>query len=128
MISIILSSKLLIHSSELLILLFSAFSLVYVFANEFSSFSMFPLVFSSSFLKESALLFISALDYLIFSLNSLSILTISLLNSMSVRMQNSVSLFAASCEFSCSFNWEWFLNFFILLMVFFSHEFREAKL
>ena len=48
-----------------------AFSSVYTSANEFYSFSWLLLIFSSSFLRESALLFIS-------SLNSFSIFTISL--------------------------------------------------
>ena len=87
-ISIILSSKSLIHSSALFILLFIAFSSVSNSANEFSSFSYFLLIFSSSFLKESALLFIS-------SLNSFSIFNTSLFNSMSVRLQRSVSLLTA---------------------------------
>ena len=55
-----------------------------------------------------------------FSLNFFSIFLISLLNSVSVRLQRSVSLFAATCEFSCSFNWEWFLRFFICLCFSFS--------
>ena len=117
-ISTILSSKSLIHSSALLILLFGAFSSICVSANEYSNSSMFLLTFSSSFLKESALLFISALNSLIFSLNSSSIFTTYPLNSVSVRLQRSVLLFAASGEFFCSFNWEWLLSFFILLMFF----------
>ena len=82
---------------------------------------MFLLIFSSSFLKESALLFIS-------SLNSFSIFNTSLLNSVSVRLQRSVSLLTALSEFSCSFNWESFLSFFVLLVFFFFCEFGEAKL
>ena len=126
-ISIHLSSKSLIRFSALFLLLSIAISSVCVSANEFSNFSMFLLIFSSSCLKESALLFISTLNSLIFSLNSFGIFTTSLLNSVSVRLQRSVSLFAASCEF-CSFHWDWFLSFFTLLMVFFFCEFREATL
>uniref|UniRef100_A0A4X1UK17 Uncharacterized protein n=1 Tax=Sus scrofa TaxID=9823 RepID=A0A4X1UK17_PIG len=120
-ISIILSSTSLIRSSELFILFFIALSSVCISANEFSSFSWLLLILSSSFLKESALLLIS-------SLNSFSIFNTSLLNSMSVRLQRSVSLLSALGEFSCSFNWEWFLCFFILFVFFLSCEFREAKL
>ena len=47
---------------------------------------------------------------------------------MSNRLQRSVYLFATSGEFSCSFNWEWFLSFFTLLMFFFFCEFGVAKL
>ena len=43
---------------------------------------------------------------------------------MSVRFQRSVSLFPPSGEFSCSFNWEWFLTFTLLIFVLFC-EFRE---
>ena len=50
-ISIILSSKSLICSSALFILLFSAFSSVCISANEFSNFSWFLLIFSGSFLN-----------------------------------------------------------------------------
>ena len=112
MISIILSSTSLIHSSALFILVFTAFSSVYISANEFSSFSWLLLIFSSSFLRVSALLLIS-------SLNSFSIFTLSLLNSRSVRLQRSVSLLTALGEVSYWFNWGWFLSFFILLVVFF---------
>ena len=117
-ISIILSSKSLILSSALFILLFSAFNSVSVSENKFYNFSWFLLIFSSSFLKKSALLLMSTLNYFIFTLNSFSIFTTSLWNSVSVRLQRSVSLFSASCEF-CSFNWECFLSFFILPMFFF---------
>ena len=86
-ISIFLSSKSLIHSSALFILLFSAFSSVSISGNEFPYFSMLLIIFSSSLLKESALLFIAHLNSLILSLNSFSIFTISLLNSMSVRLE-----------------------------------------
>ena len=41
------------------------------------------------------------------SLNSFSIFTTSLLNSMSVRLQKSVYLLTALGEFSYCFNWEW---------------------
>ena len=70
------------------------------------------------------MLFISALNSFIFILYSFSIFTISLLNSVSIGLQRSVSLFVASGEFSCSFNWEWF---FILLIFFLCCEFREAN-
>ena len=43
-------------------------------------------------------------------LNSFSIFITSFLNLVSVRLQRSVSLFAHSWEFSCSFNWDWFLG------------------
>ena len=109
MISIILSSTSLIRSSALFILVFIALSSVCISASEFSSFSWLLLIFSSSFLRESALLFIS-------SLNSFSIYTISLLNSKSVRLQRSVSLLIALGEFSYCFNWESFLSFFIVLV------------
>ena len=111
-ISIILSSRSLMHSFALSNLLFIACSSVCISANEYSSFSWLLLIFSSSFLRESALLFIS-------SCNSFSIFTISLLNSKCVRLQSSVSLFTALGEFSYCFNWEWFLSFFILLVIFF---------
>ena len=111
-ISIILSSMSLIRSSALFILVLIAFSSVCVSASEFSSFSWLFLIFYSSFLRESALLFS-------FSLNSFNIFTISLLNSKSVRLQSSVSLLTALGEFSCWFNWEWFLSVFILLVIFF---------
>ena len=55
----------------------------------------------------------------IYSLNSFSIFTISLLNFKSLSLQSSVSLLTALGEFSCWFNWEWFLSFFILLVIFF---------
>ena len=47
------------------------------------------------------------------------------MNSVSVRLQRSLSLFAPSGEFSCSFIWEWFLCYFILLIFFLFCEFRE---
>ena len=84
-ISIILSSTSLFHSSALFLLLFIAFTSVCISSNEFSGFPWLLLIFSISFLKESELLFIS-------SLNSFSIFTISLLNSRSVWLQRSVSL------------------------------------
>ena len=55
-ISIILSSRSLILSSALFILFFIAFSSTFVLANEFSSFSRFLLIISSSFLQYSAFL------------------------------------------------------------------------
>ena len=56
--------------------------------------------------------------------NSFIIFTISFLNSVSVRLQGSVSLFAFSGEF-CSFKWECFLSFPILLIFFLFCQFRE---
>ena len=77
---------------------------------------------------EHHILFLCHLDpSSIFTLNSFSILTVFFLNSVSIRLQRSVSLFAPSGEFSFFFNWEWFLNFFILLIVFFFKEFREKN-
>ena len=137
MISINLSSKSLIRSSALFILLFIVFSSVFISADEFSSFSWLLFIFSSSFLQceqavvprmLSVLLFISSLNSLIFSLNSVNIFTISLLNSVSIRLHKCVSVLTALGEFSCCFNWEWFLSFFILLVFFFFCEFGEAKL
>ena len=58
----------------------------------------------------------------IYSLNSFSIFTVSLLNSKSIRLQRSVSLLTALGEFSGCFNWEWFLSFFILFVFFFFVE------
>ena len=107
-ISIILSSMSLIHYSALFILLFIIFISVWIYANEFSHFSWLLPILSKAFLREYVLLFVSSLNSLIFSLNSFSIFTISLWNSMSDRLQRSVSLFAASCELFCSFNWECF--------------------
>ena len=58
------------------------------------------------------------------SLNSFSIFTISFVNSVSVRLQRSISLFAPLGEF-CSFNWEWLPSFFILLIFFLFCEYRD---
>ena len=58
---IILSSKSVIHSSALFILLFNSFNSPCISANEFTHFSWFLLIFSNSFLKQSALLFISSI-------------------------------------------------------------------
>ena len=110
-ISIILSSKSLIHSSALFILLFIALSSVCISANEFYSFSWLLLICSHSFLRESAFLFQS-------SLNSFRIFTMSLLNSKSVRLQRSVSLLTALGEFSCCFNWEFISEVLHLACVF----------
>ena len=88
MISIILSSTSLIRCSALFILVFIVLSSVCISAKEFASLSWLLLIFSSSFLRKSALLFIS-------SLNSFSIFTISFLNSKSVRLQRSISLWIA---------------------------------
>ena len=115
-ISIILSSKSFTHFSILFILLFNAFNSAFVCANEFSNFSWLFLIVYSSFLKYSVLLFISIL-------NSFSYFHC-FLNSVSVRLQRSVSLFTPSGEFSYSFNWEWFLCF-IFLIFFLFCEFRE---
>ena len=46
------------------------------------------------------------------------------MNVVIVTLQRFVSLFAHSGEFSCSFNWEWFLSF-ILFIFFLFCEFRE---
>ena len=46
---------------------------------------------------------------------------------MSVRLHRSVSLFAPSGEFSCAFNWEWFLSCFILFIFFLFCVFRETS-
>ena len=54
-------------------------------------------------------------------------LTISFLNSVSLRLQRAVSLFPPLSEFSCSFNWECFLSFFSLLIFFLFCEFREMS-
>ena len=80
------------------------------------------LISSSSFLEDMN----SNLHYCSYPLNALSIFTISLLNSKSVRLQRSDSLLIALGEFSSCFNWEWFLSFFIVLVFF--CEFGEAKL
>ena len=42
-------------------------------------------------------------------------------------MEGYISLFAAQCEISCYFNWEWFLSFFILIVFFLFCEFREMN-
>ena len=93
MISITLSSKSFTHCCTLCTLLFSAFNLACISANEFLNFYWLLLVFSISFLKKSAFLFISALNSFIFTLNSFSIFTISFLNPASIRLQRSISLF-----------------------------------
>ena len=90
-ISIIPSSR---SSSALFILLFIAFSSAFISSNEFSNFSGL-LTASSSFLQQSAFLLIALL-------NSFSIFIIPLLNSVSVRLKKSVSLFILSREFSIS--------------------------
>ena len=69
----------------------------------------------------------STLNSFVFTLNSFIVFPISLLNLVSVRLQRSVSLFGASGEFSCYFNWEWFLSCFILLIFFLFCEFRETN-
>ena len=111
---IILSYRSLIHSSALFILLFSSFNSVCVSASEFYIFSRL-LIFSGSFVKSSVLLFISALNSFIFTLNSFKIVTIPLLN----------FLFYSRGLFHClllqvnsPFNWEWFLSIFISLTFF----------
>ena len=52
--------------------------------------------------------------------------TISFSNWISIQVQKSVSLFAPSGEFSCSYNLEGFLSFFILL-IFFSYSMSLGK-
>ena len=81
-ISIILSSRSLIRSSALFILLFIAFRSAFVSVNEFSNFSWFLFIV----LQYSAFLSIAFL-------NSFSIFVISFLNSVSIRLKRSVSLF-----------------------------------
>ena len=115
-ISIILSSR---SSSALFILLFIAFSSAFISSNEFSNFSGL-LTASSSFLQQSAFLLIAFL-------NSFSIFIIPLLNSVSVRLKKSVSLFVLSREFSVYFNWEWFLCFFLLLIFLLLYELRKSN-
>ena len=115
-ISIILSSR---SSSALFILLFMAFSSAFISSNEFSNFSGL-LTASSSFLQQSAFLLIAFL-------NSFSIFIIPLLNSGSVRLKKSVSLFVLSREFSVYFNWEWFLCFFLLLIFLLLYELRKSN-
>lgn len=51
--------------------------------------------------------------------------TISFLNSVSIRLQRSVSLFAPMEEFSYFFDWKYFMSFFILITFFLFCEFRE---
>ena len=98
-ITIILSSKSLIRSSALFILLFSASNSACTSASEFSNVSWLLLLLSSSFLKESALRFISTLNYFIFSLNPFSNFTSSFLKSVSVRLQSSVCSFGENLLF-----------------------------
>ena len=43
----------------------------------------------------------------------------------SSRLERSVSLFVLSGDFTWSFNWKWFICFFILLIFFLSYEFRR---
>ena len=62
-----------------------------------------------------------------FALHSFSIFTISFLNLVSLRQHSSVSLFASSGEFSCSFMREWYLSLFTLLTFFLFFEFRETN-
>ena len=57
--------------------------------------------------------------------NSFSVFITSLLNLGSGRLERSVSLFVLSGDFSCSFNLEWFLCFFILLIFLWLYEFRR---
>ena len=47
---------------------------------------------------------------------------------MSLRLQEAALLFAPSGEFYCSFNWEYFLCFFILLIFFLLCEFKGSSL
>ena len=74
----------------------------------------------SSFLQQSAFLLIAFL-------NSFSIFIIPLLNSVSVRLKKSVSLFVLSREFSVYFSWEWFLCFFLLLIFLLLYELRKSN-
>ena len=85
-ISIILSSRPFILSFMLSILLFIAFSSVFLSANEFANFSWFLSIFFSSFLKYFAFMLIAFLD-------SFSIFIISFWKLVSIRMKMSVSLF-----------------------------------
>ena len=62
---------------------------------------------------------------LISVLNSSSIFITPFLKSVSARLQRSVALFAPSGEFSCPFNWEWFLCVFFVLIFFLLCSFRE---
>ena len=76
MISIILSSRSLIHSSALFILLFIAFSSAFISVNEGSNFSWFLFIVSSSFLQQSAFLLIAFLVPSVFSLSPFWILSL----------------------------------------------------
>ena len=67
----------------------------------------------------------SSLNPFIFTLYSFSVFTLYLLNSVSIRLQRSVSLFAASGEFY-SFNWERLLSSFISHIFFLFCEFRKS--
>ena len=121
MISIILSFRSLICSSILFTLLFIAFSSVFILAIELSSFDWLLFKVFSSLLQWSAFLLIAFL-------NSFSIFITYFLPSGSGRLERSVSLFVLSGDFSCSFNWEWYLCFFILLIFLWLYEFTYCVL
>lgn len=86
MISIILSSISLIHSSSLFIPQFIAFSSAFLSENELSNFPWVLLIVSSLFLQYSTFL-------LIVFLNFFSIFIISVLKLLSIRLKRSCSLF-----------------------------------
>lgn len=79
MISIILSSRSLTHSSALFILLFIAFSSAFILANEFSNFSWLLLIIFLSFLSNLSIAF----------LNSFNIFITSFLKLVSIRLKRS---------------------------------------
>ena len=113
LISIFLSSRSLLCSS-LFFLLFTAFSPALVSANEFYNFSWFLLIVSSSFLEYFAFLLIAfhSFSILIFFLKLLS------------RLKEACFIVVLLEECSRSFNCEWFLCFFILLIFILLCEFR----
>ena len=97
-------------------------SLVHFLSQQMSFlfFSWFLFIVSSSFLQCFAFLLIPFL-------NSFSIFIISFLQSVSITLKRSVSLFILSGEFSWSFNWEWFLCFFTVLIFLLLCEFRRKN-
>ena len=113
-ISIFLSSRSLICSA-LFFLLFTAFSPALVSANEFYSFSWFLFIVSSSFLEYFA--------FLLIALNSFNIL-IFFLKLLSIKTEEAWFIVALLEECSWSFNCEWFLCFFVLLIFLLLCEFR----
>ena len=116
-ISIILFSRSLTCSSVLLSLVFTASRLVFISAMELSNFDWFLFIVSSFLLEWSA--------FLLKIFISFSIFITSFLSSLSCRLVRSVSLFTLLWDFSCSFNWEWFLWFFILLHFLCLYNFRR---